>query len=290
MDKTILDKINRFTRRPLSEDEVYVFSVILCDNEVDRDCERFSDEALETLKNSFAGKTGIFDHNATTVNQNARIFDTELVTDSSRTTSYGSPYKYLRAMAYMVRTDENRNLIAEIDGGIKKEVSISCSAAKHICSVCGCDKDVVSCNHIKGRKYGGKLCHTVLGDITDAYEWSFVAVPAQVNAGVTKKFSDAGEVRHQAAHTAEADAELRRDIRRLAYFSGGRAAADIASVSAATLDTLQLIALRKSFEAKCGNGRAEVQLELTDEEKESAEDFSMKQEGEYGYSGNSFAL
>ena len=28
----------------------------------------------------------------------------------------------------------------------------------------------------------------VLGDVTDAYEWSFVAVPAQREAGVTKQF------------------------------------------------------------------------------------------------------
>ena len=92
MDKTILDKINKFTRRKLTEDEVYVFSVILCDNDIDRDCERFSEEALEELKERFIGKTGIFDHEATTVNQNARIFDTELITDSSRSTAYGKPY------------------------------------------------------------------------------------------------------------------------------------------------------------------------------------------------------
>ena len=49
MTPEILDKINKFTRRPFSEDEVYVFSVILCDNDIDRDCERFSDEALETI-------------------------------------------------------------------------------------------------------------------------------------------------------------------------------------------------------------------------------------------------
>ncbi len=49
MDNIILDKINRFTRRKLTEDEVYVFSVILCDNDIDRDCERFSDGALQSL-------------------------------------------------------------------------------------------------------------------------------------------------------------------------------------------------------------------------------------------------
>ena len=277
MDKDILDKINKFTRRELAENEVYVFSVILCDNDIDRDCERFSDSALESLKKLFVGKTGIFDHDASASNQNARIFDTEIVTDEQRRTKYGEPYKYLKASAYMIRTDDNKNLIAEIDGGIKKEVSISCSAAKRKCSVCGCDKAEKSCMHVKGKSYGGQLCHTVLDDITDAYEWSFVAVPAQVNAGVTKKYSEADTVKaHESADIAAANEELRRDIRRLAYFVGGRNAADIASVSAANLDTQQLIALRKSFEAQCGKGGAEVQLDFSEKEGESTSDFSMR--------------
>lgn len=277
MDKTTLDKINKFTRRKLNEDEVYVFDLVLCDNDIDRDCERFSDRALETLRESFIGKTGIFDHNAAAANQNARIFDAELITDESRSTEYGEPYKYLKASAYMVRTNNNKDLIAEIDGGIKKEVSISCSAAKRICSVCGNDKAVTSCNHVKGKTYGGKLCHTILDDITDAYEWSFVAVPAQVNAGVTKKYSEADTVKsHESDDTAAANEELRRDIRRLAYFVGGRSAADIASLSAANLGTQQLIAMRKSFEAQCGKGGAEVQLESTDKSEESTSDFSMR--------------
>ena len=33
--------INQFTKRALKEDEVYTFAVRLCDNEVDRDGERF---------------------------------------------------------------------------------------------------------------------------------------------------------------------------------------------------------------------------------------------------------
>lgn len=58
MEKTTLEKINRFTRRELGEDEVYTFSVILCDNDIDRDLERFSDEALVTLAEKFIGRTG----------------------------------------------------------------------------------------------------------------------------------------------------------------------------------------------------------------------------------------
>lgn len=44
------------------------------------------------------------------------------------------------------------------------------------------------CSHIKGETYGNKLCHCILSDVRDAYEWSFVAIPAQVNAGVTKGY------------------------------------------------------------------------------------------------------
>lgn len=189
MNPEELSKINRLTRREFSADELYTFSVILCDNDIDRDGERFSDVALEQLMPLYIGKSGIVDHNPSAENQKARIFDTELITDGTRLTKYGMPYKYLKAKAYMVRTDENKNLIAEIDGGIKKEVSVSCSAASRKCSICGCDRNESSCIHTNGESYDDKLCHTILGDITDVYEWSFVAVPAQVNAGVTKKYN-----------------------------------------------------------------------------------------------------
>lgn len=78
MEKTTLEKINRFTRRELGEDEVYTFSVILCDNDIDRDLERFSDEALVTLAEKFIGRTGISDHDPSSANQTARIFDTQI--------------------------------------------------------------------------------------------------------------------------------------------------------------------------------------------------------------------
>lgn len=279
MDKEILEKINKFTRRALNEEEVYVFSVILCDNEIDRDCERFSDEALEALKERFVGKTGIFDHDPSTSNQTARIFDTEIVTDPLKTTKNGEIYKYLKASAYMVRTDENQSLIAEIDGGIKKEVSVSCTAARRVCSICGADKAISSCSHVKGRKYNGKLCHTVLGSITDAYEWSFVAVPAQVNAGVTKRFGTESTVSSPVdADLLAADEELRRDVRKLAYFVGGRAASEAAAITARSMTTSQLIALKKSYESRISSGRTEVQL-MPDCDiggNSAASDFSMK--------------
>ncbi len=219
-DEQLLEKLNSFTRREHTQDEVYIFDVILCDNDIDRDNEAFSDMALDTLQKLFIGKTGIFDHNATGTNQTSRIFDTQVVLDDNKTTKNGNPYKCLKGNAYMVRTSSNADLIKEIDGGIKKEVSVSCSADTHRCSICGKDKYKDSCNHVGGRYYGGKLCYTILDDITDAYEWSFVAVPAQVNAGVTKHFgalsdSQSAEVKDKMYSTMFE--ELKSDIVRLGF-------------------------------------------------------------------------
>ena len=278
MDNTELEKINRFTRRPLSAEEVYTFSVILCDNEIDRDCERFSDSALEKICSLFIGKTGISDHDARASNQSARIYDTELVTDSSRTTKNGEPYKYVRAMVYMVKTDENKGLIAEIDGGIKKEVSISCSASQRSCSICGCDRNTGSCAHVKGREYGGKVCHTVLGGITDGYEWSFVAVPAQVNAGVTKTFRSGENVFSEAvnADVEAAGAEILRDIRRLAFVSGGTAAAGAVCDAAGRMNVRQLIELKKSYERRITEKGVCVQLSPENKQEDSTDGFTLR--------------
>ncbi|MBQ9899320.1 MAG: hypothetical protein IJM44_07715 [Ruminococcus sp.] len=255
MEQKTLDMINRFTRRAMKEDELYVFPLVLCDNDIDRDGECFSDEALEQLREAFVGKTGIFDHDPSTSNQTARIFDTEVVAVPERKTKYGAPYKQLRASAYMVRTEGNSTLIAEIDAGIKKEVSISCAAAKKTCSVCGCDRASGGCAHKNGRTYAGKHCYTVLSDITDAYEWSFVAVPAQVSAGVTKRCtSDDVHITDPSASLSAADDELRRDICRLAFFAGGRETADAVSLSVKHMDTAQLIALKKSYESRSTGG------------------------------------
>ena len=69
-----LEQINRFTRRNLAKNEVYAFSVVLCDNDVDRDGERFTTDSLYELEKLFVGKTGIIDHNPSAKNQTARIF------------------------------------------------------------------------------------------------------------------------------------------------------------------------------------------------------------------------
>ena len=186
-----LAEINRLTKRPLTAEEVYTFRVRLCDNEVDRDGERFSAETLAELAPLFVGKSGIFDHNWSAQEQTARIYHAEVECETGRTTAAGDGYCCLTARAYMLRNEKNQALIEEIEGGIKKEVSVGCSVRRAVCSVCGAEKG--TCSHVPGQRYDGKLCFTELQGAEDAYEWSFVAVPAQRGAGVLKTFSGGGE-------------------------------------------------------------------------------------------------
>ena len=181
-----LELIGALARRPLGRDEVYAFSVRLCDNEIDRDFERFAPQTLEQLAPMFVGKSGIFDHRWSAQGQTARIYKTEVIWEPERTTGAGDPYCWLKGYAYMVRTGSNGDLIAEIEGGIKKEVSVGCAVERSVCSICGCDRTGTDCGHQKGREYDGRLCWVSLEGASDAYEFSFVAVPAQPAAGVVK--------------------------------------------------------------------------------------------------------
>ena len=174
-----LEQISAFARRPLAADEVYVFSMILCDNEIDRDYERFPQSSLKKLGDLFVGKTGLFDHNPKGENQTARIFKTDVEFDAQRRTQNNEPYCALRAWAYMVRCAKNADLILEIDAGINKEVSVGCAVKGAVCSICGADTRNEPCAHIPGQQYNGTLCWHELIEPTDAYEWSFVAIPAQ---------------------------------------------------------------------------------------------------------------
>ena len=178
--------VNTYSRRELSADEVYLFSVVLCDNDIDRDNERFTVESLFELEKLFVGKTGIIDHDPTAKNQKARIISCKVESVEGMTTALGDALFRLTARAYIRRTEANSELIEAIEAGIVKEVSVGCSVAKTVCSVCRNEMRSPLCNHIKGRAYDGEICYGELCEPTDAYEFSFVAVPAQRAAGVIK--------------------------------------------------------------------------------------------------------
>ena len=183
------------------------------------------------------------------------IYRTELVTEKGKTTSCGEPYTYLEGFAYMLRTEANAELIAQIDGGIKRETSIGCSVAQSICSICGAEMG--ACSHEKGKVYGGERCCAVLTGAVDAYEWSFVAVPAQRSAGVIKSFveSEAGR-----SYKAEFDAleksaqlgrkyldSLRSEVLRLCLVCDEKMHPALEK-SVSAMDEPELIKLKEAFE------------------------------------------
>ena len=188
-DQEEMGEINRYTRREYGPQEVYAFSLALCDK-----------EALETLGELFLGKTCIFDHEQKSVNQTARIYRTALRREPGRKTRAGEEYVQLTARAYLPKTQGNGEVIELIESGILKEVSVSCSVKRKVCGLCGREH----CGHEKGKEYPEGLGHLVLLEPTDAYECSFVAVPAQREAGVTKSFLQ-----------GEREAALERRVREL---------------------------------------------------------------------------
>ena len=171
-----LDAINAQAKATMTAEQVYVFSLRLCDDQIDRDGERFDTAALPALAKLFIGKTGIIDHSWSSHNQVARIFATEVVKDDG--------ISYIKAWAYIRRGGNADEVIADIEAGIKKEVSVGCAMGRAVCSVCG--SEYGSCGHQKGEYYDGQLCCAILKEPMDAYEFSFVAVPAQPHAGVLK--------------------------------------------------------------------------------------------------------
>ena len=145
-----LEQIRRYTRRDFAPEELYVFPAVLCDNQIDRDGERFSRDCLRELAELFVGVTGVFDHRASAEGQHARIFAARVVEDPGRPSNCGEPYTALRAEIYMPRNEQTAGLIAEIDAGIKKEVSVSCAVSRSVCSVCG--DPAGTCSHRRGKR------------------------------------------------------------------------------------------------------------------------------------------
>lgn len=194
-----MEAINAQARAKLTQEQVYVFSLRLCDDQVDRDGERFDTEALPELAKLFVGKTGIVDHRWSSESQVARIFETQVVREDG--------VSYIKAWAYIRRGGQAEEIIADIEAGIKKEVSVGCAMGRAVCSICG--NAYGSCGHQKGESYDGQVCCAILKEPMDAYEFSFVAVPAQRAAGVLKGLGKGSRTLKELADAFGAQAEYR---------------------------------------------------------------------------------
>ena len=210
-----LKKINKYTLSPVTAEDVFIFKVTMADNEQDdRNYMPFDLKALQALKKLYPGKTMLKDHSRRADNQIARVYDTELVQDANTQTELGELHTELSGKVYMIKTESNKDLIAEILGGIKKEVSTSCRPEKMVCNICGVDNMKEYCRHWPGVEYAledgtgkttKKRCKMLLSGAKEAYELSFVAVPAQPRAGTHKSVGFTKPV----AETAGQDPEVK---------------------------------------------------------------------------------
>ncbi len=172
--------INQQTLRSLGAEEVFTFRLAACDNQVDRDFERFTEATLEELAQKYVGRPVLRDHNWSAAAQTARVYAGSVEPGEEE------GVRRLVLRCYMPRSEQTAPTIAAIESGILRECSLGLSVKRALCSICGANQRETLCKHIQGREYDGQVCHMDLDGAADAYEVSMVAVPAQPAAGVIK--------------------------------------------------------------------------------------------------------
>ena len=172
--------ITQQTLRPLGAEEVFTFRLAACDNQVDRDFERFTEATLEELAQKYVGRPVLRDHNWSAAAQTARVYAGSVEPGEEE------GVRRLVLRCYMPRSEQTAPTIAAIESGILRECSVGLAVKRALCSICGADQRETLCKHIQGREYEGQVCHIDLDGAADAYEVSMVAVPAQPAAGVIK--------------------------------------------------------------------------------------------------------
>ena len=92
--------INKNTINPLNVEDVFVFKVKLCDNELDRVNDHMTDNFLNEFADKAKSLTGITNHDWDAEGQMSRLYDTEVVAEEGVTNKLGEPYKYVLGKAY----------------------------------------------------------------------------------------------------------------------------------------------------------------------------------------------
>lgn len=266
--------INSMTRREFAAEELYIFPVMCCDTRLDRDHDRFTKEALDQMASMAKGVTVIFDHWWTARGQTARLYKAEV-----RKAEDGE--HELLAWAYMPINDKTQEVIDDLDAGILKEVSVGFSYTDLKCSVCGDSYYGGDCIHLRGRVYDGNPAFTYILGVSDWYELSFVAVPAQPRAGVEKswrqeqedakkkRLGGGNEVDKVIEYLKSLGMEVKDDDHALSIVKGWKEKVDEAEKAASDLATTKA-ALKK----------AEDDLKEAKEQLNSAPDAAMALAGQ----------
>ncbi len=113
---TLLAAVNRFTLRPLTIDDIAVFTLDLCNNAVDRHHSRFPDEELERINELIVGRPLMERHDLRGSLPRGTFFRSRLHRDGAQLS--------VRPDVYVLRTADNADFIRNIEGGVYRETSI----------------------------------------------------------------------------------------------------------------------------------------------------------------------
>lgn len=189
----MLAKINGFALKELTSDEVYVRKCLLAHNAVDRDNERFPEPLLDDFAATLPGKSLLFGHDRRSYFPLGLFFDasTEVMSadqfkaltgEAPRLPEGMSEVKVLWGWFYIVKTGSAEDMIANIEAGVYRHVSIGFAAA--------------DMNAVKKEANGPVLYWEYVGP-GEALEGSLVWLGAQPGATAQKGLKD------QEHHTQE---------------------------------------------------------------------------------------
>lgn len=192
-----LNLINTYTITDLDLSDVFLFTIKLCNNDIDRVFDCMTDTFLDSVASNIKGLTGLLDHDWSTDNQLSRIYDACVVEEDGVLNQLGKPLKYVLCKVYTL--SKYTDFIDKINSGLLREVSISFESTGDVCSICGAPmtKDgsgVGHCEngHTAGVTYDGILCYNIINNLSDLLEWSLVAVPCQRGASIKNKHYKGG--------------------------------------------------------------------------------------------------
>ena len=164
----ILSYLSPNERNNINWRDYFIFKIILCNNEIDRDNEKFSIPVLFQIRDMAIGKTGILENDCDINGRNsvARIFDCSVEYDRDSVTKDGEPLLYVQAHAFIDTNASNNNysIVSKIKEGFYDEISVGCSIFK---------------SHKTLDKSNGVInsAITVIDSISDLYEWAIVQKP-----------------------------------------------------------------------------------------------------------------
>ena len=177
-----MEAVNRYALRPLQPEEIAVFTLDLCNNQVDRHHSRFPEEELERVNALTPGRPLMERHDMAGTLPRGTFFRSRLHREGERVS--------VRPEVYVLRSEGNRDFILNIEGGVYRETSIGFSFRRPECSVCG--RDLRVCAHVPGRSYGGKTCHFVMRGVMEVLEGSVVPAGSQGTRFVAQERGFAG--------------------------------------------------------------------------------------------------